>query len=56
MEPKGFIIYPNRGIAGALNNFGRKQYPSNRLEQNNSIIGVYITFMRVLLSFLSLNF
>ncbi len=24
MEPKGFIIHLNRGIACALNNFGRK--------------------------------
>jgi hypothetical protein len=32
MEPKGFIIYPNRGIARALNNFGHKQYPSNSLD------------------------
>jgi hypothetical protein len=54
---KGFLIYPKRGIACALNNFGHKQYPSNNLDQNNSIHGVYIsTFMRILLSFLSLNF
>ncbi len=38
MEPKGFIIYPNRGIACALRNYGHKQYPSNSLDQNNSII------------------
>jgi hypothetical protein len=24
MEPKGFIIYPNSGIACALSNFGHK--------------------------------
>jgi hypothetical protein len=41
MEPKGFLIYPNKGIACALNNFGHKQYPSNSLDQNNSIHGVY---------------
>jgi hypothetical protein len=56
IKPRGFIIYPDRGIACALNNFGHKQYPSNSLDQNNSINGVYITFMRVLLSFLGLNF
>jgi len=38
MEPKGFLICPNKGIACALNNFGHKQY----LSQNNSIHGVYI--------------
>jgi hypothetical protein len=27
MEPKRFLIYPKRGIAHALNNFGHKQYP-----------------------------
>jgi hypothetical protein len=42
MEPKGFIIYPNRGIVFALSNFGHKQYPSNILNQNNPIHGVYI--------------
>jgi hypothetical protein len=41
MEPKGILIYLNRGIAFALNNFGHKQYPSNSLDQNNSIHGVY---------------
>jgi len=56
MEPKGFIIYINKGIACALNNFGHKQYPSNSLDQNNSITSVYITLKRVLLSFLGLNF
>jgi hypothetical protein len=38
---KGYIIYPNRGISCALNNYGHKQYPSNNLDQNNSIHGVY---------------
>jgi len=38
---KGILIYPNKGIACALNNFGHKQYPSNSLDQNNSIHGVY---------------
>jgi hypothetical protein len=56
MEPKGFIIYRDKDIACALNYFGHKQYPSNSLKQNNSINGVYITFMRVLLSILGLNF
>jgi hypothetical protein len=56
MEPKGFIIYPDRDIACALNSFEHKQYPSNSLDQNNSINGVYVTFMRVLLSFLGLIF
>jgi hypothetical protein len=51
MEPKGFIIYLDKGIARALNNFAHKQYPSNSLNQNNLINGVYITFMKVLLSF-----
>jgi len=41
MEPKGFIIYPNRGIACALNNFRPKKYPSKSLDQNNSNHGVY---------------
>ncbi len=37
MEPKGFLIQPKRGIAHALSNYGHKQYPSNSLDQNNSI-------------------
>jgi len=41
MEPKGFLIYFNRGITCALNNFGHKQYSSNSLDQNNSIHGIY---------------
>lgn len=41
MEPKGFLIYPNRGIACALSNYRHKQYPSSNLDQNNSIHGVY---------------
>jgi hypothetical protein len=41
MEPRGFIIYPNRVIACALNNYGNKQYLSNNLDQNNSNHGVY---------------
>ncbi len=41
MEPKGFLIYFNRGIACALSNFGHKQYPANSLDKNNSINGVY---------------
>ncbi len=41
MELKGFVIYPNNGIACALSNYEHKQYPSNSLDQNNSIHGVY---------------
>jgi hypothetical protein len=40
IEHKGFLIYLNRGITFALNNFEHKQYPSNSLNQNNSIHGV----------------
>jgi hypothetical protein len=39
---KGILIYLYRGIACALNSSGHKQYPSNNLDQNNSIYGVYI--------------
>jgi hypothetical protein len=42
MESKGFLIYLNRGIACALSNYRHKQYPSNNLDQNNSIHGVSI--------------
>jgi hypothetical protein len=41
MEPKGFLIYLNRGIACALNNYKHKQYLFNNLNKNNSIHGVY---------------
>jgi hypothetical protein len=41
MEPKGFLIYHNKGSAYALNNFGHKLYPSNNPDQNNSTSGVY---------------
>ncbi len=41
MEPKGFFIYPKRGIAHALSNYGHKQYPCNSLDQNNSIHNLY---------------
>jgi len=41
MEPKGFFIYPKRGIAHALSNYGQKQYPSNSLDQNNLVHGFY---------------
>jgi hypothetical protein len=41
MELKGFPIYFRKGIAHALSNFGHKQYPSNSLDKNNSIHGVY---------------
>jgi hypothetical protein len=41
IEPKGILIYLNKGITFALSNFGHKQYPSNSLDQNNSIHGVY---------------
>jgi hypothetical protein len=43
MEPKGFLIYFDRGITFALSNFEHKQYLSNSLDQNNSIHGVYKT-------------
>jgi hypothetical protein len=43
MEPKGFLIYFNKGITFALSNFEHKQYPSNSPDQNNSIHGVYKT-------------
>jgi hypothetical protein len=32
MEPKSFFIYPNRGIAHPLGNFGHMQYPFNSLD------------------------
>jgi hypothetical protein len=35
------MMHPKRGIAHALNNYGNKEYPSNSLDQNNSIHGVY---------------
>jgi hypothetical protein len=38
---KGFLIYFKRCIACALNNSRHKRYPSNSLDQNNSIHGVY---------------
>jgi hypothetical protein len=38
---KGIVIYLNRDIASALNNSRHKQYPSNNLDQSNSIHGVY---------------
>jgi hypothetical protein len=41
VESNGFLIYPNRGIAHALSNYRHKQYPSNNLNQDNSIHGVY---------------
>jgi hypothetical protein len=42
MEPKGFLIYPNKGIACALsNNYGHEQYPFDNLLQNNYAYGVY---------------
>ncbi len=44
MEFKGFLIYPNRGIACAFSNYGHKQYPFNSLDQNNSIHDVYGIF------------
>jgi hypothetical protein len=42
MEPKGFVGYPNRGIAHALSSYGHEQYPFDSLNQNNSAHGVYI--------------
>ncbi len=41
MEPNVFFGYPERGIAGVLNNFGHEQYPFDILDQNNSACGVY---------------
>jgi hypothetical protein len=41
MEPKGFLIYTERGIAHTLNNFKHEQYHSNSMDQNNSAHGVY---------------
>ncbi len=35
-----FYIYPSKGIAYVLSNYGHMQYPSNSLDQNNSIRGV----------------
>ncbi len=41
MEPKGFLIYLNGGIAHALSsNFGHEQYPFDSMYQNNSAHGV----------------
>jgi hypothetical protein len=42
MQAKGFLIYPNRGIACALNNNSRhEQHPFDNLLQNNYTHGVY---------------
>jgi hypothetical protein len=35
MEVKVFLIYCNKGIACALSNYGHKQYPSNKMDENN---------------------
>jgi hypothetical protein len=56
MKLKGFLIYPSRGIACALSKFEHKQYPSNSLDQNNSIHGVYIIPYEGIAFFLGLNF
>jgi len=32
LESKRFLIYPKRGIAHPLSNFGHKQYPSNSVD------------------------
>jgi len=40
-ESQRVFIYPKRCIAHALNNFGHKQYPSNSMDQNNLVHGVY---------------
>jgi len=34
--------YYNRGIACAFNNYGHKPYPSNSLDRNNLVNGVYM--------------
>jgi hypothetical protein len=42
MEPKGFQMYPNRGIAqGLSSNYGHEQYPSDNLYQIFFAHGVY---------------
>jgi len=41
MEPNVFRGYPEKGIASVLSSFGHEQYPSSRLDQNNSAHGVY---------------
>jgi len=41
IDPKGFLGYPTRGIACALNIPTHKYYPSDILDQNNLAHGVY---------------
>jgi hypothetical protein len=41
IEPKGFLGYPTRGIACALNIPTHKYYPSDTLNQNNLAHVVY---------------
>jgi hypothetical protein len=41
VEPKRFLIYPNRDISFVLNNYGHEKYPYNSLDQNNSMHSVY---------------
>ncbi len=38
---QGFLIYLERGIAHALNNYRHERYPFDSLNQNNSTHGVY---------------
>jgi hypothetical protein len=41
IEPKGFLGYPTRDIACALNIACHKQYPFDSIDQNNLAHGVY---------------
>jgi len=41
IEPKGFLIYLERGIAHALSNFRHEQYHYDSMDQNNSAHDVY---------------
>ncbi len=43
IEPKGFLIYPKRGITHALSTYGHKQYPTNSLDQNHLVL-VFIEY------------
>ncbi len=41
MEPNVFLGYLAMGIACSLSLFRHEQYPSNNLDQNNSVHGFY---------------
>ncbi len=52
MEFNRFPIYPKRGIAHALNNYGHKQYPSNSLTKIiQSMVFIKYLHVKVLFSF-----